>query len=166
MSNLVKLCCTGPFNWGKALCAGEKVNQGRTITRKSHKQHSHRTQGAARHGNQEPRPGFQLHKPRKEQQTTQRDLVYHGPRSKASNNSAILTPTLGGLSSMYVKRILLVCSRTFSEPRTFWTPKIIKACGTDTQFWLKMGVKNQGIKPGRFYWPPLCRACTGPLNCY
>ena len=53
-------CCTGPFNWGEAHCAGENVkrrtgpflrkslmNQTRTTTRQ---------RGAARHGNQEP-PG-------------------------------------------------------------------------------------------------------------
>ena len=52
--------CTGPFNWGEAHCAGEKVkrwagpfqrksltNQTRTTTQQ---------RGAARHGNQEP-PG-------------------------------------------------------------------------------------------------------------
>ena len=42
-----------------------------------------------------------------------------------------------------------------------------KACATDRQILApKMGVKNQGIKPGRFHWPSLWRACTGPLNCY
>ena len=30
----------------------------------------------------------------------------------------------------------------------------------------KTGVKKQGVKPGRFHWPLVCRACTGPLNCY
>ena len=33
-SNLYTLCCTGPFNWGEAHCAGEKVKQtNRTISK-------------------------------------------------------------------------------------------------------------------------------------
>ena len=48
--------CTGPFNWGGAHCAGEKVKR-RTgpFLQKSHSNKQNKT-GTARHGNQEP-PG-------------------------------------------------------------------------------------------------------------
>ena len=53
-------CCTGPFNWGEAHCAGEKVKRKtRPFLRKSRmnqKRTTTRQRGAARHGNQEP-PG-------------------------------------------------------------------------------------------------------------
>ena len=52
--------CTGPFNWGEAHCAGEKVKR-RTgpFQRKSLRNQTRTTtqqRGAVRHGNQEP-PG-------------------------------------------------------------------------------------------------------------
>ena len=71
VSNMFKLCCTGPFNWGEALCAGEKVKQGRTITRKSHKTQNNKQQEPGRSPPRQPgtpRPGSQLHEPRKEKQ--------------------------------------------------------------------------------------------------
>ena len=51
-------CCTGPFNWGGAHCAGENVKR-RTgpFLRKSlrtKQEQQHNKKGAARHGNQEP----------------------------------------------------------------------------------------------------------------
>ena len=53
--------CTGPFNWGEAHCAGEKVKRkiGPFLRKSLKNQTRTRTQpkrGAARHGNQEP-PG-------------------------------------------------------------------------------------------------------------
>ena len=52
--------CTGPFNWGEAHCAGEKVKRKigpflrKSLKNQTRKEHNKR--GAARHGNQEP-PG-------------------------------------------------------------------------------------------------------------
>ena len=47
-SNLFKLFCTGPFNWGEAHFAGEKVKQTRrTIKKKSHEKHPTKQQRTA-----------------------------------------------------------------------------------------------------------------------
>ena len=49
--------CTGPFNWGGAHCAGEKVKRETgPFLQKSHQKQAKSKQGTARHGNQEP-PG-------------------------------------------------------------------------------------------------------------
>ena len=49
--------CTGPFNWGGAHCAGEKVKRKTgPFLQKSHQKQANSKQGTARHGNQEP-PG-------------------------------------------------------------------------------------------------------------
>ena len=75
-SNLYTQCCTGPFNWGEAHCAGEKVKHtSRTFKKKSHKdnQTNNKQQQPGRSPPRQPgtpRPGSQLHEPRKEQQTT------------------------------------------------------------------------------------------------
>ena len=49
--------CTGPFNWGGAHCAGEKMKRKTgPFLQKSHQKQANSKQGTARHGNQEP-PG-------------------------------------------------------------------------------------------------------------
>ena len=77
-SNLYTLCCTGPFNWGDAHCAGEKVKQtNRTISKEvsklTTKQTKNKQQQPGRSPPRQPgtpQPGSQLHEPRKEQQPT------------------------------------------------------------------------------------------------
>ena len=59
LSKSSKLYYTGPFNWGEARCAGEKVkHKKRTINWEvfynTKQTTSNSNQGAARHGNQEP----------------------------------------------------------------------------------------------------------------
>ena len=50
--------CAGPFNWGEAHCAGEKVKHPTRVNSKSHTKNNKTAtnQSAAHHGNQEP-PG-------------------------------------------------------------------------------------------------------------
>ena len=47
--------CTGPFNWGGAHCAGEKMKRKTgPFLQKPHQKQARSKQGTARHGNQEP----------------------------------------------------------------------------------------------------------------
>ena len=70
--------CTGPFNWGEAHCAGEKVKLGigPKKVEVSYQQNTNNSkQGAAHHGNQEP-PGQPPRRTghRKNTQQTNRDF--------------------------------------------------------------------------------------------
>ena len=70
--------CTGPFNWGEAHCAGEKVKRrtGPFLRKSLTNQTRTRTQprGAARHGNQEPPGQAPRCTGRKNQQQQTRDF--------------------------------------------------------------------------------------------
>ena len=70
--------CTGPFNWGEAHCAGEKVKRrtGPFLRKSLTSQTRTRTQprGAARHGNQEPPGQAPRCTGRKNQQQQTRDF--------------------------------------------------------------------------------------------
>ena len=71
--------CTGPFNWGKAHFAGEKVRHPvRTKRKKSLNQQKTTTETKAQPATatRNPRPGSQLHEPRKKhRQHTPRDFT-------------------------------------------------------------------------------------------
>ena len=97
------LYCTSPFNWSEAHCAGEKMKlASRTITKKSHSQTPTKTNN--RNSNQgpprqpgTPRPGSQLHGPRKEQQKPEISRRNYSRHTRAHIEQPDSAPIYGSL---------------------------------------------------------------------
>ena len=52
-----------------------------------------------------------------------------------------------------------------SPARSSGCPTLPARLQQQKAIWPPKRVQNQGLKQGRFHWPPLCHDCTGPLSC-